>query len=44
MNTNKTVTRREFLKIAGMTAGAATLAACTPQVVTQIVQQTVVSQ
>jgi len=46
MNTNKTVTRREFLKIAGITAGAATLAACTPQVVTvtQIVQQTVVSQ
>jgi len=43
MNTNKTVTRREFLKIAGMTAGAATLAACTPGVVTQIVQQTVVS-
>lgn len=44
MNTNKNVTRREFLKIAGMTAGAATLAACTPQVVTQIVQQTVVQQ
>ncbi len=43
MNTNKTVTRREFLKIAGITAGAATLAACTPQVVTQIVQQTVVN-
>ncbi len=43
MNTNKTLTRREFLKIAGITAGAATLAACTPQVVTQIVQQTVVN-
>jgi oligopeptide transport system substrate-binding protein len=40
MNTNKTVTRRAFLKIAGITAGAATLAACTPQVVTQIVEQT----
>jgi oligopeptide transport system substrate-binding protein len=43
MNTNKTVTRRAFLKMAGITAGAATLAACTPQVVTQIVQQTVVN-
>jgi oligopeptide transport system substrate-binding protein len=40
MNTNNTVTRRAFLKMAGITAGAATLAACTPQVVTQIVQQT----
>ena len=46
MKTDKTVSRREFLKVAGIAAGAATLAACTPQVVTvtQLVQQTVVSQ
>ena len=44
MNTNKPVTRREFLKVAGIAAGVTTLAACTPQVVTQIVQQTVVAQ
>lgn len=44
MNTNKTVTRREFLRVAGLAAGATTLAACTPQVVTQIVQNTVVAQ
>ncbi len=45
MNTDKSVTRREFLKVAGLAAGAATLAACTPQVVTvtQVVQQTVVA-
>ncbi len=38
--TIKKVTRREFLHFAGMAAGAATLAACAPQVVTQVVEQT----
>jgi len=43
MNTNKPVSRRQFLKFAGIAAGAATLAACTPQVVTQVVQETVIA-
>jgi oligopeptide transport system substrate-binding protein len=33
-------TRREFLHVAGFTGGAAILAACAPQVVTQVVNQT----
>jgi oligopeptide transport system substrate-binding protein len=33
-------TRREFLHVAGFTTGAALLAACAPQVVTQVVNQT----
>jgi oligopeptide transport system substrate-binding protein len=32
--------RREFLHVAGFTGGAAVLAACAPQVVTQVVNQT----
>jgi ABC-type transport system substrate-binding protein len=44
MNTSKLVTRRNFLKLAGITAGAAALAACTPQVVTQTVQVTQIQQ
>jgi ABC-type glycerol-3-phosphate transport system substrate-binding protein len=40
----KNLTRRDFIKIAGATVGTSLLAACAPQVVTQIVQQTVVSQ
>jgi len=43
MNTTKPVSRRQFLKFAGLAAGAATLAACTPQVVTQVVQETVIA-
>ena len=39
----KTLTRRDFIKIAGATLGTSLLAACAPQVVTQIVQQTVVA-
>src|SRR5689334_3940085 len=35
--------RREFIKFAGLTAGAAALGACTPQVVTQVVQETQVA-
>jgi oligopeptide transport system substrate-binding protein len=38
--TTKKITRREFLHFAGMAAGAATLAACAPQVITQVVQTT----
>jgi oligopeptide transport system substrate-binding protein len=38
--TTKRITRREFLQYAGIAAGAATLAACTPQVITQVVEQT----
>src|SRR4051812_31495252 len=34
------ITRREFLHVAGFTGGAAILAACAPQVVTQVVNQT----
>lgn len=37
------MTRREFFRATGITAGAAALAGCTPQVVTQVVTQ-VVSQ
>jgi oligopeptide transport system substrate-binding protein len=33
-------TRREFIQLAGFTSGAAVLAACAPQVVTQVVNQT----
>lgn len=40
MNNKKSISRREFLKFAGLAAGAATLAACTPQVVTQVAQPT----
>jgi oligopeptide transport system substrate-binding protein len=39
MSTKK-ITRRDFLKFTGMAAGAATLAACAPQVVTQVIEQT----
>jgi len=39
MSTKK-ITRRQFLNYAGVAAGAATLAACSPSVVTQIVEQT----
>jgi oligopeptide transport system substrate-binding protein len=34
------VSRREFLRFAGFSAGAAVLGACAPQVVTQVVQET----
>ncbi len=37
----KSLTRRDFIKVAGATLGTSLLAACAPQVVTQIVQQTV---
>jgi maltose-binding protein MalE len=37
----KPVTRRDFIKAAGLTAGASLLAACAPQVVTQVVEKTV---
>ncbi len=40
MDTKKKVSRRDFLRMAGVAAGATVLGACTPQVVTQIVQQT----
>ncbi len=36
----KTLTRRDFIKVAGATLGTSLLAACAPQVVTQIVQET----
>jgi ABC-type glycerol-3-phosphate transport system substrate-binding protein len=39
----KTLTRRDFIKVAGATLGTSLLAACAPQVVTQIVQQTVIA-
>ena len=35
------LSRRHFLKLAGFVGGAATLAACAPQVVTQVVTQIV---
>ena len=38
----KNLTRRDFIKVAGATLGTTVLAACAPQVVTQIVQQTAV--
>lgn len=38
--TTQKINRREFLRFAGMTAGAATLAACAPQVVTQVIENT----
>lgn len=34
------VTRREFIRLAGITGGAALLSACAPQVVTQVVRET----
>lgn len=37
------ITRREFIKIGGLTAGAAFLAACQPQVVEKVVKETVVA-
>jgi len=37
----KSVTRRDFIKMAGVAAGASVLAACAPQVVTQVVEKTV---
>jgi basic membrane lipoprotein Med (substrate-binding protein (PBP1-ABC) superfamily) len=40
MDTKKKVSRRDFLRMAGMTAGATVLGACAPQVVYQIVPQT----
>ncbi len=36
----KTLNRRDFIKVAGATLGTSVLAACAPQVVTQIVEQT----
>ncbi len=39
----KKISRREFIRFAGLTAGAAVLGACAPQVVTQIVQETQVA-
>jgi len=36
----KSLTRRDFIKVAGATLGTSLLAACAPQVVTQIVEQT----
>jgi len=36
----KSLTRRDFIKLAGATLGTSVLAACTPQVVTQLVNQT----
>ena len=36
----KTLTRRDFIKIAGATLGTSLLAACAPQVVTSVVNQT----
>jgi ABC-type glycerol-3-phosphate transport system substrate-binding protein len=36
----KKISRRDFIKAAGITAGAGLLAACAPQVVTQVVNQT----
>jgi len=40
METKKKISRRDFMKMAGIAAGAGVMAACTPQVVTQIVEQT----
>jgi ABC-type glycerol-3-phosphate transport system substrate-binding protein len=40
METKQKVSRRDFLRMAGMAAGATVLGACAPQVVTQIVEQT----
>jgi hypothetical protein len=40
MDTKKKISRRDFMRVAGMAAGAGVVAACTPQVVTQIVEQT----
>jgi len=40
METKKKISRRDFMRMAGMAAGAGVMAACTPQVVTQIVEQT----
>ncbi len=37
----KTLTRRDFIKVAGATLGTSVLAACTPQVVTQVVTSVV---
>jgi ABC-type glycerol-3-phosphate transport system substrate-binding protein len=37
----KTLTRRDFIKVAGATLGTSLLAACTPQVVTQVVTSVV---
>ena len=39
MNTQK-ISRREFVRFAGIAAGGAVVGACTPQVVTQVVAQT----
>ena len=39
----KKISRREFLRFAGLSAGAAVLGACAPQVVTQVVQETQVA-
>ena len=39
----KPLTRRDFIKLAGVTLGTSVLAACSPSVVTQIVQETVVN-
>jgi len=36
----KSMNRRDFIKLAGATLGTSVLAACTPQVVTQLVNQT----
>src|SRR5436305_1383511 len=36
----KKISRRDFIRAAGITAGAGLLAACAPQVVTQVVNQT----
>ncbi|HMN59176.1 MAG TPA: ABC transporter substrate-binding protein [Anaerolinea sp.] len=36
----RTITRRDFIKLAGVSLGTTVLAACAPQVVTQIVKET----
>jgi len=38
--TNKKISRREFIRLTGISTGAAILSACAPQVVTEVVKET----